>query len=391
VTDATELRPLMFSVAYGMLGSVAEAEDVAQEAQLRMLRETADIRSPAAYAVTVTTRLAIDELRSARARREVYVGAWLPEPLVSNDPAGDPSQRAEAAEQLSIALLVMLERLSPVERAVFLLREVFQYEYERIAEIVERSAENCRQILTRARAHVRADQPRFEASPERHGALVDRFLAAAGSGDLAGLEAVLADDIAVTGDGGGKVPALATPVQGRLRVARFVIGLFRQVDRFGARIERIAEIVERSAANCRQILTRARAHVRADQPRFEASPERHGAVVDRFLAAAGSGDLAGLEAVLADDIAVTGDGGGKVPALATPVQGRLRVARFVIGLFRQVDRFGARVERVVVNGQPGGRAIGPDGEILSVFALDIVDDRVVAVYNILNPDKLTRV
>jgi RNA polymerase sigma-70 factor (ECF subfamily) len=284
VTDATELRPLMFSVAYGMLGSVAEAEDVAQEAQLRMLRETADIRSPAAYAVTVTTRLAIDELRSARARREVYVGAWLPEPLVSNDPAGDPSQRAEAAEQLSIALLVMLERLSPVERAVFLLREVFQYEYERIAEIVERSAANCRQILTRARAHVRADQPRFEASPERHGALVDRF-----------------------------------------------------------------------------------------------------------LAAAGSGDLAGLEAVLADDIAVTGDGGGKVPALATPVQGRLRVARFVIGLFRQVDRFGARVERVVVNGQPGGRAIGPDGEILSVFALDIVDDRVVAVYNILNPDKLTRV
>jgi len=142
VTDATELRPLMFSVAYGMLGSVAEAEDVAQEAQLRMLRETADIRSPAAYAVTVTTRLAIDELRSARARREVYVGAWLPEPLVSNDPAGDPSQRAEAAEQLSIALLVMLERLSPVERAVFLLREVFQYEYERIAEIVERSSEN---------------------------------------------------------------------------------------------------------------------------------------------------------------------------------------------------------------------------------------------------------
>src|SRR5262249_51812309 len=155
--------------------------------------------SPAAFAVTVTTRLAIDALRSARARREVYVGAWLPEPLVATDPEGEPPARAEAAEQLSIAMLVMLERLSPVERAVFLLREVFEYDHDRVAEIGEPSEPNCRQILARARAHLREDRPRFGTSPPQHSALLARFMAAARSGDVAGLEAMLAEDVSMTG------------------------------------------------------------------------------------------------------------------------------------------------------------------------------------------------
>jgi len=232
VTDLTtmhvELRPLIFSVAYGMLGSVAEAEDVTQEALLRLHRTTTPVESPAAFAVTMATRLAIDELRSARRRREVYVGSWLPEPLVTADPATDPAEHVEAAQRLSTALLVMLERLSPVERAVMLLREVFAYDYARIAEIVGRSVENCRQIMARARAHLHDARARFEATPQRHDELVTAFLDACRTGDLNALEKLLAEDVTFTGDGGGKVASLAVPASGRRRVARFLLGLFRQ-------------------------------------------------------------------------------------------------------------------------------------------------------------------
>jgi RNA polymerase sigma-70 factor (ECF subfamily) len=223
-----ELRPLIFSVAYGMLGSVAEAEDVTQEALLRLQRTTTPIESPAAFAVTTATRLAIDELRSARRRREVYVGSWLPEPLVTADPATDPAEHVEAAQRLSTALLVMLERLSPVERAVMLLREVFEYDYARIAEIVGRSVENCRQIMARARAHLHDARTRFEVPPQRHDELVTAFLDACRTGDLNALEKLLAEDVTFTGDGGGKVASLAVPASGRQRVARFLLGLFRQ-------------------------------------------------------------------------------------------------------------------------------------------------------------------
>lgn len=227
-----ELRPLMFSVAYGMLGSVTEAEDVTQEALLRMHRQPAPIDSPAAFAVTITTRLAIDQLRSARARREVYVGSWLPEPIVADEPAA----RAELTDRLSTAFLVMLERLSPVQRAVLLLREVFDYEYDRIADIVRKSEANCRQILARARERLRG-QPRYAVSPHQRDALAAKFIAACRSGDLAGLEAVLAEDISLTGDGGGKVPALATPAVGRTRVARFLVGLLRRAAAAGIVID----------------------------------------------------------------------------------------------------------------------------------------------------------
>jgi RNA polymerase sigma-70 factor (ECF subfamily) len=219
-----ELRPRAFAIAYRMLGSVSEAEDVVQEAFLRLDRAERDgerIESPRAYLSTVVTRLAIDQFRSARSRREEYVGEWLPEPLlVDPDPQADPARHAEVADTLSLALLVLLESLSPEQRAVFLLREVFDYPYERIAEIVGKSEDNVRQLAVRARRHVEERRGRFEASSEQHEQLADRFFAAAAEGDLDGLEALLAEDVELHGDGGGKVPALARALFGRERVAK---------------------------------------------------------------------------------------------------------------------------------------------------------------------------
>jgi RNA polymerase sigma-70 factor (ECF subfamily) len=226
----------MFSVAYGMLGSVAEAEDVAQEALLRLHRHAEPIESPAAFAVTTTTRLAIDQLRSARVRRETYVGAWLPEPLVAPTSA-DPAEHAELTDRLSTAFLLMLERLAPVERAVLLLREAFDYDSGRIAQIVERSGTNCRQILARAKTRIQEPTPRFTASPEHGDELVRRFFAASNAGDLLALEQLLIEDIKLIGDGGGVVPALAAPAVGRARVARFVLGLLRQAQTLGVTLE----------------------------------------------------------------------------------------------------------------------------------------------------------
>jgi RNA polymerase sigma factor (sigma-70 family) len=237
VIDWAALRPLAFSVAYGMLGSVTEAEDVAQEALLRMHRHAEPIESPAAFAVTTTTRLAIDQLRSARTRRETYVGAWLPEPLLAPVSTDPPAEHAELTDRLSTAFLLMLERLAPVERAVLLLREAFDYDYDRIAQIVERSPTNCRQILARAKAHLHEPTTRFAASSEHGDELVRRFFAASTSGDLLGLEQLLIEDIKLIGDGGGVVPALASPAVGRSRVARFVLGLLRQARTLGVTLE----------------------------------------------------------------------------------------------------------------------------------------------------------
>jgi RNA polymerase sigma-70 factor (TIGR02957 family) len=219
-----ELRPRAFAIAYRMLGSVSEAEDVVQEAYLRLHRAARDgerIESPRAYLSTVVTRLAIDQLRSARARRETYVGEWLPEPLLADpDPQADPARHAEVADTLSLAFLVLLESLSPEQRAVFLLREVFDYPYDRIAEIVGKSEDNVRQLAVRARRHVDERRVRFEASSEQREQLADRFFAAAAEGDLDDLEALLAEDVELHGDGGGKAPALARAQFGRSRVAR---------------------------------------------------------------------------------------------------------------------------------------------------------------------------
>jgi RNA polymerase sigma-70 factor, ECF subfamily len=225
-----ELRPLLFSIAYRMVGSVSEAEDLVQEAFLRFHRAVAggeEVASPKAWLSAVTTRLAIDHLRSARARRERYVGAWLPEPLVtSTEP--DAADHAETADSLSLAFLVLLERLSPVQRAVFLLHDVFGYDYAEIARLVGKSEDNCRQIAARARRHVEAGRPRFEPSRRQREELARRFFAAVEKGDTEGLVGMLAADAVLEGDGGGKVPALAAPAAGARRVARFLTGLARR-------------------------------------------------------------------------------------------------------------------------------------------------------------------
>jgi RNA polymerase sigma-70 factor (ECF subfamily) len=281
--DYAEFRPLMFSIAYRMTGSASDAEDIVQEAFLRLtrvLRDGASIDSPKAYLATVTTRLAISHLRSARVRRESYVGAWLPEPLLA-DPDSDPAERAEMSDSLSMAFLVLLESLTPTERAVFLLHEVFGYDYKEIAGITGKSETNCRQILVRARHHVDDGKPRFDASREQ-----------------------------------------------RDQVAR------------------------------------------------------------RFFEAAGGGDLSGLLELLAPDVVMVGDGGGKAWATAQPVSGAERVARLLFGLYRRAPKMGVRVEPAYVNGQPGAVTYDPQDRIVNVFALDIADGRVQTIRSILNPDKL---
>jgi RNA polymerase sigma-70 factor (ECF subfamily) len=220
-----ELRPVAFAIAYRMLGSVSEAEDIVQETLLRLhgaLEDGHQISSPRAFAATVATRLAINELRSARARREEYVGEWLPEPIIT-DGHDDPARHAEMADSLSLAMLVLLESLSPEQRAVLLLHDVFDYDHAQIAEIIGKSEDNVRQLATRARRRVEQRRPRFQTTREQRDELARLFFAAAEHGDLAGLEALLAHDVELTGDGGGKVPALARTLRGRSRVARTLI------------------------------------------------------------------------------------------------------------------------------------------------------------------------
>jgi RNA polymerase sigma-70 factor (ECF subfamily) len=217
-----DLRSLSFAIAYRMLGSVQDAEDIVQEAMLRFHQQRDQIESPRAFVTTITTRLAIDELRSARKRRERYTGDWLPEPILT-DGEDDPARHAEMADSLSMAMLVLLESLSPEQRAVLLLRDVFEYRYDEIAPIVGKTEDNVRQLASRARKHVEDGRPRFTSSREQRDELAQRFFAAAEEGDLAGLEALLAHDVVLTGDGGGKVPALARALRGRNRVARTLL------------------------------------------------------------------------------------------------------------------------------------------------------------------------
>jgi RNA polymerase sigma-70 factor (ECF subfamily) len=277
-----EFRPLLFSIAYRMVGSVSEAEDIVQETFLRAHRAGEErVDSPKAYLTAIATRLAIDHLRSARVRRETYVGSWLPEPLVTDDLTVDPAAHAETADSLSLAFLVLLERLSPVERAVFLLREVFGYGYDEIAEVVGKREDNARQIAARARRHVEAGRPRFEASRKQ-----------------------------------------------REELAR------------------------------------------------------------RFLAAIEEGDTDGLVGMLATDAVMYGDGGGKAPAVGEPIHSAVRVARFLVGLGRLARQAGLTLRPAEVNGQPGAMAFDPEGRLLNVVSLDIADGLVQTVHSIVNPDKL---
>jgi RNA polymerase sigma-70 factor (TIGR02957 family) len=232
------LRPLLFSIAYRMLGTASDAEDVVQEAYLRLEQSEVDgvvVRSAKAYLTTITTRLAIDQLRSARHQRETYYGPWLPEPLVTS-PELDGAAMLEQSDSLSFSFLVLLERLSPLERAVFLLRDVFDYGYDEIAGIVDKSETNCRQVFSRARKHVDAGKRRFEVSGPRQEELASSFLAAVQEGEVERLIGYLADDAVFYGDGGGKGRGLPKPVVGADRVARLLVGFVEGYRSIGARM-----------------------------------------------------------------------------------------------------------------------------------------------------------
>lgn len=220
-------RPLLFSIAYRMLSSVMDAEDMVQETFLRwQLAAAENVQSTKAYLTTIITRLCIDHLRSARVKREEYVGPWLPEPLFEEG-VTDVADTVALSESISMAFLVLLESLTPVERAVYLLHEVFDYDYGEIAQIVDKNEANCRQIVRRAKQHIVERRPRFDTSPEQKERLLGQFFQALEAGDMDGLLTVLADDITLWSDGGGKVSAARRPIHGAAHVARFLFGLQR--------------------------------------------------------------------------------------------------------------------------------------------------------------------
>jgi RNA polymerase sigma-70 factor (ECF subfamily) len=234
--DFEELRPFLFAIAYRILGSVAEAEDAVQETWLRYEASPTLPRSTKAFLSAVVTRVSINVLRSARVRREAYVGQWFPEPLLT-DPYEDPERSAELADSVSMAALLLLERLTPLERAVFVLREVFGLGFPEVAAAVGRSEVACRQLAARARRHMDVARPRFEADRRKREELAARFFDALRDGDVDGLRELLAADVQMVGDGGGKAPALARGVIGADNVARVLASIFPLLVRIDARVE----------------------------------------------------------------------------------------------------------------------------------------------------------
>jgi RNA polymerase sigma-70 factor (ECF subfamily) len=231
-----QLRPLLFAIAYRILGSVAEAEDAVQETWLRYELSPTVPTSTKAFLSAVVTRVSIDVLRSARVRRETYVGQWFPEPLLT-DPYQDPQRSAELADSVSMAALLLLERLTPLERAVFVLRDVFGFGFPEVAAAVERSEAACRQLAVRARRHMDLGRPRFEADRREREELAARFFDALRDGDVDGLRQLLAADVQMVGDAGGKAPALARSVIGVDNVARVLASNFPLLARVDARVE----------------------------------------------------------------------------------------------------------------------------------------------------------
>jgi len=236
VEDFEDLRPYLRAIAYRILGTVSDAEDAVQEAWLRYQDTPVQPDSPKAFLATVITRISINELRSARARREHYVGTWLPEPLLE-DPYQDPERAAELAESASMAALLLLERLSPLERAVFVLREVFDFSFTEVSSIVERSEAACRQLAVRARRHMRTDRRRFIAGEHEHQRLAERFIAALTAGDLEDLRHLLAADAQMTADGGGKAPSLPRGVSGADNMARLMVAVWPRLAGIGVSME----------------------------------------------------------------------------------------------------------------------------------------------------------
>jgi RNA polymerase sigma-70 factor (ECF subfamily) len=329
------LRRHGFGVAYRMLGSVSEAEDVAQEALLRLTRQRDPIDEPAAWITTVATRLSINVLKSARARRESYVGPWLPDPLVE-DPAPGPASRAELADSLSLALLVLFERLTPAERAAYLLREVFGYDYAEIAQIIERTEVNSRQLVSRARKHLEAGRPRFDPDEAARDALLGRFLAAAEQGDLEALEELLAADAALYADSGGKAMAPQEPLFGGALIARFVAAV---------------------------------AQGRPSSSAFESRRVRVNGQPGELL---------------------------RGPAERPPGEADRLAAEQLLALVRSDDVDSKQLVALVQDARAaaGGRTTAPDPEqhpevrVLSVLTVDVVEGRIQTVRIVRNPDKL---
>jgi RNA polymerase sigma-70 factor (ECF subfamily) len=231
-----QLRPLLFAIAYRILGSVTEAEDAVQETWLRYQASAAQPASAKAFLSATVTRISIDVLRSARARREKYVGPWFPEPLLT-DPYSDPERSAELADSVSMAALLLLERLTPLERAVFVLREVFAFSFREIASAVGRSEASCRQLAVQARRHMDAGRPRFQADRREREELAGRFFGAFRDGDVDALQEMLAADVQVIGDGGGKAPQFAKPIIGSGNVARVITATIPLIFRIGGVLE----------------------------------------------------------------------------------------------------------------------------------------------------------
>ncbi|HEV8276139.1 MAG TPA: RNA polymerase sigma factor SigJ [Streptosporangiaceae bacterium] len=288
-TGAANYWPLLFSIAYGMTGSVGDAEDIVQDALLGLTRARqagTTIADPKAYLTTAVTRLGINDLRSARVRRETYVGDWLPEPVVVPADRPGPAEHAELADSLSMAFLVLLEALSPVERAVFMLREVFGYGYPDVARITGKTQVNCRQIFARARQRITAGSQALHSAPS---------------------------------------------------------------------VVRRAEGEE---------------------------------LARRFFQAAAGGDMDALLGMLAPDVVLHGDGGGKAQAIGAPLHGRQRVMRLLVGLLRRGRTLGASLRLAWVNGQPGAVMYDAEGRVVSVVELDVADGVVQAIRSVVNPDKL---
>ena len=226
--DFNHHRPLLFSIAYRMLGTVTDAEDMVQETFLRWQQTASStVRSAKTYLTTITTRLCIDHLRSARVQREQYVGTWLPEPMLTQQ-SENSTDLMELADSLSIAFLTVMERLSPIERAVFLLRDVFEYDYDEIGQMIGKSPTNCRQILRRAKQHLADQRPRFPVSRPQQKQITAQFLDASTKGDLQDLLLLLAKDVTFCSDGGGKVVAVLKPIYGAVKVARMLLAIRRK-------------------------------------------------------------------------------------------------------------------------------------------------------------------
>ena len=236
IEEFEELRPLLSAIAYRILGSVTEAEDAVQDTWLRYETSPTEPKSTKAFLSAVVTRISIDVLRSARVRREEYAGPWFPEPLLT-DPYQDPERSAELADSVSMAALLLLERLSPLERAVFVLREVFGFGFGEVASAVGRSEVACRQLAVRARRHMDAGRPRFEADRREREELAARFFDALREGDLDGLRELLAADASLVGDSGGKAPQLARAIFGAQKVARVLASIFPRLVRIDVTLE----------------------------------------------------------------------------------------------------------------------------------------------------------